>query len=108
MPISAIILKEKAMEIAQELSIKDFCGSSNWLECFKDRYCLSVETICGEAATVHGDTTEDWKNIVVKYILSRFDASNVFNLDETGLFYHLLLDKILSFKSEKCISGKSS
>ncbi|GBO16868.1 Tigger transposable element-derived protein 4 [Araneus ventricosus] len=47
-------------------------------------------------------------NSVLKDILSRFDASNVFNLDETGLFYRLLLDKTLSFKVEKCTSGKAS
>ncbi|XP_071044155.1 tigger transposable element-derived protein 4-like [Parasteatoda tepidariorum] len=89
-PISSVILKEKAMEIT------------------KDRNSLSFKTICGEAAAVDGDAIENWRNSVLKDILSRFDASNVFNLDETGLFYRLLPDKTLSFKGEKCITGKAS
>ncbi|GBM30501.1 Tigger transposable element-derived protein 4 [Araneus ventricosus] len=100
-PISSLILKEKAMEIAEELNIEDFGGSNGWLERFKDRHCLSFKTICGEAATVEGESIENWKNSVLKDILSRFDASNVFNLDETGLFYCLLPDKTLSFKGKK-------
>ncbi|GBN38953.1 hypothetical protein AVEN_256795-1 [Araneus ventricosus] len=30
-PISALILKEKAIEIAEKLNIEDFCGSNGWL-----------------------------------------------------------------------------
>nr|XP_015913217.2 tigger transposable element-derived protein 4-like [Parasteatoda tepidariorum] len=107
-PISSVILKEKAMEIAKELNIEDFHCSNGWLERFKDRNCLSFKTICGEAAAVDGDAIENWRNSVLKDILSRFDASNVFNLDETGLFYRLLPDKTLSFKGEKCTTGKAS
>ena len=90
------------------MNSEDFGGSNGWLERFKDRHCLSFKTICGEAAAVDGDAVEDWKDSVLKKILSRFDASNVFNLDETGLFYRLLPDKTLSFKGEKCTSGKAS
>lgn len=107
-PISSVTLKEKAKEIAEELNIEDFGASNGWLERFKVRHCLSFKTICGEAAAVDVDAVDDWKNSVLKEILSRFDASNVFNLDETGLFYRLLPDKTLSFKGEKCTSGKAS
>ena len=48
------------------------------------------------------------RTVFLRKFFSRFDASNVFNFDETGLFYHLLPDKILSFKDEKCTSGKAS
>jgi len=107
-PISAVILKEKAIEIAKELNIEDFGGSNGWLERFKERHCLSFKSICGEAAAVDSDAIENWKNSVLKQILSQFDASNVFNLDKIGLFYRLLPDKTLSFKGEKCTSGKAS
>ncbi|GBN59666.1 hypothetical protein AVEN_28417-1 [Araneus ventricosus] len=93
LPISALYLKEKAIEISEELNIEDFGGRNGWLERFKDRHCLSLKTICGEGATVEGEAIGDWKNSVLKDILSRFDASDVFNLDETCLFYRLLADK---------------
>ncbi|GBN18590.1 hypothetical protein AVEN_112907-1 [Araneus ventricosus] len=93
-PISALILKEKAIEIAEELNIEDFGGSNGWMERFKGRHCLSIKTICGEAAAVEGKAIEDGKNSGLKDILSRFGASNVYILDETGLF-----DRILRVKS---------
>lgn len=107
-PISAVILKEKAIEIAEELNIKDFSASNGWIERFKERHSLSFKTICGEAAAVDSVSVENWKNDVLMSILSRYDSSDVFNLDETGLFYRLLPDKTLSFKGEKCTSGKGS
>ncbi|GBL54828.1 hypothetical protein AVEN_2161-1 [Araneus ventricosus] len=83
------------MEIAEECNVEDFGGSNGWLEHFKDRHCLSFKTICGEAAAVEGEATEDWEKSILKDILSRFDASNVFKLDKKkGLFYRLLPNKM--------------
>lgn len=36
------------------------------------------------------------------------DPKNVFNADETGLFFKCLPDRILTFKNEKCHGGKLS
>jgi len=38
----------------------------------------------------------------------KYPKEDVFNMDETGLFYHLMTDKTLSFKGEKCSGGKLS
>ena len=40
--------------------------------------------------------------------LEGYKACNVFNVDETGLFFKLLPDKTLTFKNEPCHSGKHS
>ncbi|GBM59133.1 Tigger transposable element-derived protein 4 [Araneus ventricosus] len=92
----------------EEMPTFIYISGNAWLERFKDGHCLSFKTICGKEAAVEGEAIEDWKNSVLKDILFRFDASNVFNLDETGLFYRLLPDKTLSFKVEKCTSGEAS
>ena len=41
-------------------------------------------------------------------ILARYNSRDVFNVDETGLFWRLLPDKTLAFKHEKCHGGKKS
>jgi len=38
----------------------------------------------------------------------KYPRENVFNMDETGLFYRLMTDKTLSFKGEKCGGGNLS
>lgn len=37
-----------------------------------------------------------------------YDPEDIFNVDETGLFYKCLPDKTFSFKSDKCHGGKIS
>lgn len=37
-----------------------------------------------------------------------YDARNIFNADETGLFYNCLLNRTLTFKNDKCHGGKNS
>jgi len=37
-----------------------------------------------------------------------YDAKDIFNADETGLFYKCLSDRTLTFKSKKCHGGKNS
>ncbi|GBM04825.1 hypothetical protein AVEN_252784-1, partial [Araneus ventricosus] len=52
--------KKKALEIAEELNVEDFGGSSGCMERFKYRHCPSLKTICGEAEAVEGEAIEDW------------------------------------------------
>ena len=73
----------------------------------KDRRRVSLKTVCGEVAAVNDDSIEDWKNSILIEILSGFDELNLFNLDETGLFYHVFSNKTLSFTDEKCTTGKA-
>ena len=41
-------------------------------------------------------------------ILSRYDPSDIFNADETGLYWRLLPDKTHSLSGEVCTGGKKS
>lgn len=40
--------------------------------------------------------------------MSSYEVRNIFNTDETGLFYKVLPNRTLSFKNESCNSGKKS
>ena len=41
-------------------------------------------------------------------LLKQFKAENIFNADETGLFYRCLPDRTYVFKNDKCADGKLS
>ncbi|GBN31225.1 hypothetical protein AVEN_275342-1 [Araneus ventricosus] len=62
-PVPALILKEKAVEIAEELNIEDVGGGNGWPERFKDRHCLSFKTICGEEEAVEGEAIEAGRTV---------------------------------------------
>ena len=51
---------------------------------------------------------EDWKQSTLQPILQCYDASDVFNADETGLFWRLLPDKTHAVRGETCVGGKKS
>jgi hypothetical protein len=50
---------------------------------------------------------ESWKSELGK-LIEGYEPRNIFNADETGLFYSLLPNKTLAFKGEKCHGGKLS
>ncbi|GBO22848.1 Tigger transposable element-derived protein 4 [Araneus ventricosus] len=63
--------------------------------------------ICGEEKSVNPNEVTDWIG-KLKSLLKGYDDRDIFNADETGLFYRVLPDKTLCFKDEKCSSGKIS
>ena len=62
----------------------------------------------GEAASVTEDMTADWLGTSLPALLSEFEPENIFNADETGLFWKCLPDKTLNLKGETCSGGKKS
>jgi len=44
----------------------------------------------------------------LKDLLSQYKEEDVYNMDETGLFYRMNTDKTLHFKGERCEGGKQS
>ncbi|KAL4098294.1 hypothetical protein QTP88_022932 [Uroleucon formosanum] len=60
-----------------------------------------------ESASVDPCISQDWKNELFNLLVD-YDARDIFNADETGLFYKCLPDSTLTFKNEKCHGGKNS
>ena len=61
----------------------------------------------GEAASVDLSTVRDWKS-KLKEICKDYKPEDIFNADETGLFYQLDPSGTLKFKHESCSGGKNS
>ena len=62
----------------------------------------------GERSAVDEASTDQWIKDAVKATLARYSKKDVFNCDESGLFWRLLPDRTLAFKSDKCSGGKKS
>lgn len=101
------IIKEKAQMFAEALGHKEFKASNGWLEKFKKRYEIAFYKASGESASVSDNVCESWKKQLTT-LLRDYEPHNIFNADETGLFFKCLPDRTLAFKNEKCHGGKSS
>lgn len=106
-PLSGPIVRSKAKDIADTLNIENFKASEGWLEKFRLRHNIAFKCISGEAASVD---KEDVTNFAAKVplIIRGYDAKNIYNADETGLFFRALPNKTLALKKEKCQGGKMS
>ena len=107
-PLSGPILMGKAEELAKKLGKPDWSCSVGWLDRFKKRHSIACKSMSGERAAVDEETTDSWKAEVLHSILSKYHPRDVFNADETGIFWRLLPDKTLAFRHEKCHGGKKS
>ena len=108
MPISGPVLQEKAGEVAVCLGHENFSCSSEWLYRFKKRHKIVDKRTCEESATVDQESVDSWRAVTLPRLLEGYHAKDVFNMDDTVLFFRLLLDKLLSFKEQQCLGGKMS
>ncbi|CAF1613059.1 unnamed protein product [Adineta ricciae] len=106
-PISGPILQEKVRQFAEQLGYlsDEFKASHGWLEKFRARHAISFRLISGESASVDHSTVEEWTKRLLT-IIEGFDKNDIFNADETGLFYRTLPDRSLVLQKEECKGGK--
>ena len=93
-------LKSKSLEIAIGKNYTDFKASNGYIRCFKSRYNIQFKDLRGEAGSVDTSITNDWFN-KIKTILKDYASEDIYNLDETGLFYR-------AQKGRTFVTGKES
>ena len=95
--VSDDMLRLKARAFGSALNIEGFSYSNGWLYGFKQRHGISLHAIHGEAASVSNEIVQDGRRRIQNLLqLSQYDLCNVYNMDETGLFFRLQPDKTLS------------
>lgn len=105
LPVSGPLLAEVSERIAAEMGLADWKCSNGFLERFKKRHSIVFKVAAGEASSVEQDAVDDWKARLPR-IIDGYSPDDIFNMDETGIFYKLLPDRTLCFKQEKCHGGK--
>lgn len=107
-PINGQLMREKALTFANKLNHESFQCSGGWLDRFKARHGVVFRTICGEAAAVDDSVVATWLEKSLPQVIAAYEPRDIFNADETGVFYRLLPDKTLCFKNDTCHGGKQS
>lgn len=107
-PISGPIIQQYARDLAIQLDPDtSFCASNGWLNRFRTRYNIQFRMICGESRSVDPITVDEWK-LRLQSIIEHYDPCNIFNCDETSLFYKLMPDRSLVINRNDCRGGKKS
>ena len=94
-------------QIAQLMNI-DFVPTPTWLEKFKQRRGITFRVISGEAAAAPKEEAQHWASDALQKIMALYTPADIYNADETGLFFQCLPEKTLALKNEMCSGGKKS
>lgn len=105
--LDSFILKTKALEFAKLLGEENFGASNGWLENWKNRNNIESVKLVGESASVNYESAAQWM-ISLDPVLKEYEPKNIFNVDETGLFFKCMPSKTYKFKEDPCSGGKNS
>ncbi len=98
--MSGEIIQEKAKSLFVKMygeTDPDFSFSSGWLERFKSRYGIKSYRRFGESGSVSMENIEN-ELPRIRSKLDQFQLRDIYNMDETGLFYRLEADHSLATK----------
>lgn len=105
-PIRGIEIQTAAIRFAQTLGEPDFKASGGWLSRFRKRHGILNRKVVGEALSADTENAElfksDFKIFVQEQNLSDFQ---IYNADETGIFWKTMPDTTQAGKSDKNVSG---
>ena len=106
-PLSGPFIQEQAKLFAKKLGRDEFRASNGWLESFKNRHAIVWNSVSGESNDVDMSLVDDWKSKIGS-LLEGYKPEDVYNCDETGLFFRALPNKTFAQKGDRCVGGKMS
>jgi len=107
-PLNGPILLLKAEEFGKSLGEHNFKASNGWLDKWKNRHDIIFRVVSGESAVVSDEKLDTWLRDKWPNLRGSYLEKDIFNCDETGLFFKMLPNGSLHFKKELCSGGKMS
>ena len=89
------MLLDKAKTFGAQLGVQDFGYSKGWLQKFKRRHIISKRVAHGEADSADPIVVSQGR-LQLQEDLAAYDPNDIYNMDETGLFYRLLPNATLA------------
>lgn len=108
LPLSGSVIMAKAADFALRLEHDDFAASEGWFHRFRERHDLVFRAVSGEGQDTNMETCGTWKSGALQDYLRSYSPCDIFNADETALFFKLLPNKTITYKGDNCAGGKRS
>ena len=102
---TGLLILEQANIFALEMGLDDFSGSTGWLDAFKKQHQIKFPNLCGESADVPTSVVKNYCQSLPD-ICQGYHPLDIFNVDDSGLFYHQLQTKSLVWHDDNWHGGK--
>ena len=86
--------------VAIRLGIEEKYINESWVQRWRQMYGVKYQTVHGEANDC--PDFSDWR----KGILNLYKKEDVWNADETALYWHMSSDKTFTLEQEKAVRGR--
>jgi hypothetical protein len=106
--ISGPMLQQKAEFFAEKIGHSDFKATEGWISRWKDRNNIKFKRFHGEKSSADTNGANEWSLAKLPEILKNFSPQDIYNADETGLFYRATPDGSLCYKRETLEGSKKS
>ena len=105
--VTGPMLMEKSKDFAECLG-SDFTLSTGWLARWKNRMGIKFKQAHREKCPADEAAAENWLMNKLPKLLEEFPETDIFNADETGLFYRATPDSSLCFVKEQLSGSKKA
>lgn len=110
-PINGLMIKAKALSLHSQIkeNQSSFNASEGWMQRFKTRYGVRFIKITGEKLSSQPELVDPFKRKLQETIDTMgVTTDQLYNADETGLFWKLLPDKTYVSSLEKNAPGRKT
>ena len=101
------MLLGKAKDLGKLMN-DDFNPSPSWIQRWRERNLIVFKRQHGKRQDHDSEAAEHWLTSVWPRIQDRYAASEIYNCDETGIYYRVLPEGTKCFKIETLFGGKKS
>jgi transposase len=106
--ISGPLLKTKAEDLANQLGKECFVATEGWLGRWKRRNDICHKKAHGEKRDADAQEAGRWITTVLPEMLRCYPPQDVYNCDETGVYYRATPDGTLTFRIEALSGSKKA
>ena len=106
--LSGSLIEAKADEFAAQLGFPYFKANDGWLGRLKKREGLVYKKLHGEGKSADIPSRDKWLDEIWPRLMENYDPDQIWNADETGLYFRALPDGTITFKNDFAKGGKRS
>ena len=106
--VTTSILEEKANQLAEQLGNPDFKATNGWICRWKNRHGIKYKKQHGEKSDADTTAADTWSTTVLPDLLETYAPRDIYNTDETGIYFRALPDGSLTFSNDKLSGTKKS